>query len=185
MAVTGFPTDFDEILILDETLELYTQRPISSGPPVNKRFSLKTLRDWLKTALSKLYFRADGPVINEYEFTLGGAFNWKGDRGMRTRLDGNRIFIGPQWEDPVDGQVWTYDESLDEMVLKDIDADKHVRILVTSASVWNLNHNLGFVPNYIAKDESDNILHGLRETIDVNNEKITFGVARAGYVDFT
>lgn len=183
----GKPPDFPEMSVgdLKDSTELYTQRPDGAGPQINKRFTLLTLKNWLKSVLSKLYFRADGPLVNEYEFTLGGAFNWKGQRGLETHLDGNRIFIRPKVEDPEDGQVWTWDDAASEMVLRAIDADKHIRIPISTATVWNLNHNLGFVPNYIAKDTSDNILHGLRETIDDNNERITFTVARAGYVDFT
>lgn len=183
----GKPPDFPEMSVgdLKDSTELYTQRPDGAGPQVNKRFTLLTLKNYLKSVLNKLYFRADGPLVNEYEFTLGGAFNWKGQRGLETHLDGNKIFIRPKIDAPVDGQIWTWDETLGEMVLKDNEGDKNVRIDVASATVWNLAHNLGFVPNYIARDTDGNILHGLQETIDDNNERITFTIAREGYVDFT
>lgn len=181
----GKPTDFPELLTLDEGTELYTQRPTAVSTPENRRFSLLTLRNWLRSALSKLYFRADGPLVNEYEFTLGGAFNWHGERGLETRLDANHIYTRPIWDTPVDGQVWTYDEATDQMELRDADADKHTHIDVSLSAIWNLEHDLGFVPNYILKDTTGNILHGQRETIDLNNERVTFATARAGYADFT
>lgn len=185
--MSGYPTSWPEITTLDETMEMYTQRPKQVDPPANRRFSLATLRDWLKSAMSKLFFRADGPDgANEYEFTLGGAFYWKGQKGLETHLDGNRIYIRPKMDAPADGQVWTYNATLEEMILADPVQDLHTRIEIsTAAAVWNLPHNLGFVPNYIAKDTSGNILNGMRETVDNNNERITFGTARAGYVDFT
>lgn len=172
---------------ITETTEIYTQRVSSSSPAQNFKMYMRSVARWVANYIAKIKFRADGPAgDNQYEYNLGGEMKLLGEKGIITRLLGNTIYTGPDLgSSPVDGQVWKYDGLTGKMKLG-TGADMHIRINVAApATEWVLVHNFGWVPNYAAYDNAGNELHGQRSTVDANTEKITFSVARSGYVDMT
>lgn len=51
----------------------------------------------------------------------------------------------------------------------------------SSASAWNITHNLGFQPNVVVQDYGSNTYEGSVEYLNVNELTITFTQPLAGY----
>lgn len=48
------------------------------------------------------------------------------------------------------------------------------------SSIWNITHNLGFKPNVLVIDTSNNECHGIINQISINSLTITFSAAFSG-----
>lgn len=53
------------------------------------------------------------------------------------------------------------------------------------ATVWNINHNLGFYPAVSTQDSAGTVVYGDVEYIDSNNVTVTFEAAMGGYANLS
>lgn len=56
----------------------------------------------------------------------------------------------------------------------------YVHTQSSSASTWNINHNLGYYPNVTIIDSSGRVVEGEIDYVDVNNIQLLFSAAFTG-----
>lgn len=84
----------------------------------------------------------------------------------------------------VNGQVLTYDSATDSVVYatptSPVTATTYTHSQAVAASVWTINHNLGFVPNVWVEDSAGTEVEGDIAVVSLNTITLTFSAAFGG-----
>lgn len=115
-------------------------------------------------------FQAGNPEFPVWSSGLGGG----GGEGA------NEVWIGPELPSDATGLELWYDEDATASGGGGVGTGAYTHIQSTPASIWTIDHNLGFNPGVTVVDSANSVVEGQIDYLTVNTVRLTFTAAFSG-----